>query len=67
MTPYTSIDQLPVTLNASHVAAVLGISRSNAYNLLHASDFPTLRIGKRLLVPKADFIRWMDRQTGGAA
>ena len=67
MAPYTSIAQLPVTLNANHIAAVLGISRSNAYNLFHTKDFPTLRVGKRLLVPKDQFIQWMDRQTGGVA
>ena len=55
-----SYDQLPLTLSAEDVAAVLGISRTNAYALLHREDFPTLRIGKRLLVPRDRFIRWIN-------
>lgn len=32
---YTSYDQLPLTLQADDVAAVLGISRGGAYTLMH--------------------------------
>ena len=32
----TSFDQLSLTLNATQVAAVLGISRSNAYALMRS-------------------------------
>ena len=62
-TTYTSLDQLPITLNADDVAAVLGISRANAYCLMHSRGFPTLQIGKRMLVPKDKLIAWMDKQT----
>ena len=60
MNEMKSYDQLPLTLSAEDVAAVLGISRTNAYALLHREDFPTLRIGKRLLVPRDRFIRWIN-------
>lgn len=56
----TSFDQLPITLKADQVAAVLGISRSNAYNLMRSEGFPTLHIGKRMLVPKDRLIHWID-------
>ena len=32
---YTSYNQLPLTLQADDVAAVLGISRGGAYTLMH--------------------------------
>ncbi len=60
---YTSLDQLPVSLNADQVAAVLGISRANAYGLMHSRGFPTLVIGKRLVVPKDKLIDWINQQT----
>ncbi len=60
---YTSMEELPVTLNAQDVAAVLGISRANAYCLMHSRGFPTLQIGKRMVVPKDKLIDWIDRQT----
>jgi excisionase family DNA binding protein len=59
---YTSLEQLPLALSAEDVAQVLGISRANAYNLLHREDFPTLRIGKRMLVSRDRLARWMDEQ-----
>ena len=59
-TAVTSFDQLPVTLKADQVAAVLGISRANAYNLMRREGFPTLHIGKRMLVPKERLKLWID-------
>lgn len=57
-----SYDQLPVALNADQVAAVLGISRAGAYNLMRSEGFPTLFIGKRMIVPKDRLLTWMDKQ-----
>ena len=57
-----SYDQLPVALNADQVAAVLGISRAGAYNLMRSEGFPTLFIGKRMVVPKDRLLAWMDKQ-----
>lgn len=58
-----SYEQLLLTLKADQVAAVLGISRANAYTLLRREDFPTLRIGKRMLVPRDRFIQWIAENT----
>ena len=63
MTNYTSMEQLPITLSANQVAQVLGISRANAYTLMHSKGFPTIQIGKRMVVPKNKLIEWMERQT----
>ena len=63
MTDYKSYDDLPLALGADEVAAVLGISRSNAYSLFHRKDFPTLHIGKRLIVPREKFIQWINDST----
>lgn len=61
-TTYTSLEQLPIALKAEEVAQVLGISRANAYVLMHSADFPTLRIGKRMVVPKDKLIEWINKQ-----
>ena len=63
MTNYTSMEQLPITLSANQVAQVLGISRANAYTLMHSKGFPTIQLGKRMVVPKNMLIEWMERQT----
>ena len=49
------------------VAKVLGVSISSAYELMHETGFPALRIGSRIVVPKEEFRRWVDAQTGGDA
>lgn len=62
---YTSLEQLPLALSAEDVAQVLGISRANAYALMHSKGFPTLKIGKRMTVPKDKLIEWMEKQLAG--
>ena len=61
-TNFTSIDQLPITLSAEQVAQVLGISRAGAYTLMHSKDFPTITIGKRMIVPKDKLLAWIDER-----
>ena len=62
---YHSYDELPLFLNANTVAQTLGVSISSAYELMHERDFPALRIGNRMVVPKERFICWVDAHTGG--
>ena len=64
---YKNYDELPLMLNVVQVAAVLGISRAGAYELVHSEGFPALKIGSRIVVPKEKFCRWVDAQTGGDA
>ncbi len=59
---YTSLEQLPVTLSAEELAAVLGISRAGAYTLMRAKGFPTIHIGKRMVVYRDKLIAWMNEQ-----
>ena len=63
---YKHYDELPLFLNASQVAQVLGISPSSSYALLHSKDFPTLRVGGRIVVPRDQFIAWVEQHTGGS-
>ena len=62
---YKSYDDLPLMLSVTDVAAVLGISRTGAYELVRREDFPSLSIGARIIIPKVQFIRWIEEHTGG--
>ena len=62
---YKSYDDLPLFLNAVIVAKVLGIAPSSAYALMHEADFPVLKVGSRMVIPKEKFIQWVERRTGG--
>ena len=60
---HKSYDELPLFLNAEIVGKVLGVSSTTAYELLHQKDFPSVRVGSRLIVAKEKFIEWVNSQT----
>ena len=59
---YYSLEELPLMMNMTDVAAALGISRAGAYKLAHSADFPAFQIGKRIVVSREKFLDWLDRQ-----
>lgn len=64
---FSSYEDLPITISANEVAQILGISRANAYALMHAKGFPTIFIGRRMIVPKDKFIEWIHSQVSADA
>lgn len=46
------------------IAAMLGISRTKAYDLTHREDFPAIRLGRRTVVRCEDFERWLEMLVG---
>ena len=61
--PYKSYDDLPLMLSVPQVAAVLGISRAGAYELVRSDGFPSLTIGSRIVIPKDRLIAWINEKT----
>ncbi len=51
-----------LTMTVEEAAEALGISRAFAYEAVNNGDIPTIRIGRRILVPKAA----LQRLLGGA-
>ena len=64
---YKTYEELPLFLNAAMVSKVLGVSPSSGYELMHEADFPVLKVGSRIVVPKEKFIEWVEQHTGGDA
>ena len=62
MSKYKSYDDLSLMLSVPEIAAVLGVSRAASYELARSKDFPSLRIGTRIVVPKVKFIEWVNRK-----
>jgi excisionase family DNA binding protein len=46
-------NQERLTLTVEEAAAALGISRAFAYESVHWGDIPSIKIGRRILVPRA--------------
>lgn len=57
-------EELPLMLDASTLSRTLGISRAGAYDLMNSKNFPTLRVGKRMMVSKVRLMEWVDRNSG---
>ncbi len=43
------------TLTVREAAAALGIGKNQAYEAVKRGEIPTIKIGSRILVPKASF------------
>lgn len=59
---YTSLDNLPLSLTADDVAAILNISRTRVYQLLHEGVIPKISFGQRMIIPRDCFLEWMEKQ-----
>ena len=64
---YKNYDDLPLFLNADLVSKVLGISAASSYELMHEKNFPVLKVGSRMVVPKEKFIAWVEQNTSGGS
>ena len=60
---YTSYDELPLLLNVKQLADLLGVSDSSVYELIQEDGFPSLRIGKRIVIPKEELREWISART----
>lgn len=49
------------TLTVDEAAVLLGIGRSAAYEGVHRNEIPHLRVGKRILIPRAAILRLLER------
>ena len=47
------------------LAAALGIGRNAAYQLCGRADFPTVRVGGKILIPVDGLRAWLERQAEG--
>lgn len=55
------------TTTVEQAGVWLGLSRSSAYNAANEGQIPTIRIGRRLVVPVAELRRMLGIDQGSAA
>jgi excisionase family DNA binding protein len=58
----TTMDDLRqrATISVPEAGQVLGLERKSAYNAARRGELPTLRIGRRVLVPTAALLRMLE-------
>lgn len=58
----TSFDDLPLTLRVEELMPILGIGRNTAYELIRSDQIRSVRIGRKLRVPKDAVLDFLVRQ-----
>ena len=57
---FSSYDTIPMFLSGGDVANLLGLSRTTVYYLFRDKDFPTITIGKRIMVRREKLFSWIE-------
>jgi len=55
-------DNLPLLLRVHDVQKILNISRGKTYELVNSKDFPVIKIGRCLRIPRDAFREWVKRK-----
>ena len=53
-----------LTINVAELALQLGISKPKAYELVRSDGFPSIQVGRRIVIPTDGFKRWLARKSG---
>lgn len=59
---YKELDDLPASFGPETLATFLGVSRTKAYEIVNESDFPKMRVGRKIIISKSHFRIWLDNQ-----
>ena len=59
-------DELPMVLRIHpHITGIMGICKEAAYDLANRKDFPAIRIGRSIRVPRDAFLKWLEKEAAG--
>ena len=61
---YRTLEDYPPVLQARHVKEILGISEAKSYEVMNSRKCPTIRMGKRMVVIRDSFIRFLYASEG---
>ncbi|MGG2059675.1 helix-turn-helix domain-containing protein [Priestia megaterium] len=53
-------ENLPITLRVEEVAKIMRISKTVAYELVKSEMFPSIKIGRRIVIPRDAFLNWLN-------
>ena len=62
---WSSEEELPLYLDAKAIIDILKLTRSFVYSLMRNGDLPSIKVGKRRLVQRHQFVEWMKRHEKG--
>ena len=57
---YCNVDDLPLSLTVEDIRDIMGLSKNKAYELCHSKGFPCVIVGRRMIIPKLAFLKWLE-------
>ena len=54
---------LPNVLSVKEMSKFLNINTSRAYKMTHRSDFPSFKLGNKILIPRNKLLQWIDERS----
>ncbi|MFC1986392.1 helix-turn-helix domain-containing protein [Chloroflexota bacterium] len=60
--PRPAITEKRLCVSVTEVAEMLGLSRNNAYDLVKTKQLPSIRFGKRILIPRAALEKRLEKE-----
>lgn len=61
-----SIDSLPEFCTPADLSLILPVSRATLYRMAEQKRIPSLRIGRRVIIPREPFKKWIEQECGMA-
>ena len=46
------------------IEKILGVSHNTAYKLTKLKGFPSIQIGRKIIIPKDEFEKWVEKSLG---
>ena len=60
-------DDGKLTITVPQAATLIGCSRNHAYEMARAGVLPSIRLGRKLVVPRARLIAWLNGEEAGGS
>ncbi len=60
---YLSFDDLPLTLRVEDLMPILGIGRNTAYELVRSGKIKSIRIGRKIRIPKVEILAFLNHNS----
>lgn len=63
---FINSEDLPELMTVNHLCAFLSVSRNKGYDIMNEADFPSFKLGEKLLrVHRDDFLKWVSEKRAG--
>lgn len=58
------LENYPDMIDIPQLCKLLGCGKTKAYQLVATGEFRTIRIGKKMLIPKSDILDFLKKELG---